>query len=168
MDERDDLANTGRGEDPDYLDDVRIPQPESKRHYVTPSIGEHGEPKLCWCNESHTLKEAMQLNGQTDFQLAKVTYEFDSVQAWFDQARPIGMCNACVSEALQARNQGIEAPPMHAGVTTIAQSMVLTVSTPLGSQPMPVVLPLASCFTHIRLDTSGQRKIQPAAGPLPG
>lgn len=57
-------------------------------------------------------------NGQAT--LATVTDPTEEIQVRADELVPIGWCNLCVAEAMEALSQGREPGIIHAGVTIIA------------------------------------------------
>lgn len=81
------------------------------------------------------------------YRIAGVDYGWKELQEWFDEHRPLGMCNACMTAQRGAEQAGTEPVTVHAAVTYVAVVQNIKMNIPgIGTQTVPTVLSLPSCL----------------------
>lgn len=81
------------------------------------------------------------------YRIAGVDYGWKELQDWFDEHRPLGMCNACMTNLRGAEQASTEPVTVHAAATLVAVVQNITMNIPgVGQQSVPTVLSLPSCL----------------------
>jgi hypothetical protein len=80
-----------------------------------------------------------------------VSYIDSSLVEWFEEHKPLGLCNGCIIKAKAAESNGDPPHRLNAAIALISSTQNVTINVPgAGPQTMPVVLALGSCWTCMR------------------